>query len=136
MGYQLFHPQLGAINGCRINQDFVQFRSLPYAHVPRRFARSSLLDHLPSKPEKETFPYNATEYGPCSIQPLDSIETDVHWNQLPHYSRQEQIQGEDCLRLTVTCPISNRADILSSLPVVVLVHGGALMIGSGSSDDT
>jgi len=131
---RLLHSQLGELHGCRVNGDLIQFRSLPYAQVPRRFARSILLDHLPRSPE-DAF-YQATEYGPCSIQSLDSIDTDVRWNQLPGHPRREQEQSEDCLRLTLTCPTFNGANALAGLPVVVFVHGGALMIGSGNVDPT
>lgn len=131
---RLLHPQLGELIGIRVSEDLIQFRSLPYAQVPRRFARSILLDHLPRN-AKDAF-YNATKYGPCSVQPLHSIDTDVRWNQLPEHPRREQEQSEDCLRLTLTCPAINGANSLANLPVVVFVHGGALMIGSGIVDLT
>lgn len=134
MPSRILHPQLGELEGCRVSEDLNQFRSLPYALVPRRFARSILLDHLPRNAE-DAF-YNATEYGPCSVQSLDSIDTDVRWNQLPEHPRREQDQSEDCLRLTLTCPAVNGANTLAGLPVVVFIHGGALMIGSGIVDPT
>lgn len=129
---RLLHPQLGELKGSRVSEDLIQFRSLPYAQVPRRFARSILLDHLPRNAEDAS--YNATNYGPCSVQSLDSIDTDVRWNQLPEHPRREQEQSEDCLRLTLTCPAINGAKAWAALPVVVFVHGGALMIGSGIVD--
>ncbi len=131
---QILHPQLGKLNGYRVNGDLVQFRSLPYAQVPGRFARSILLDHLPRNSE-DGF-YDATKYGGCSIQPLDSIDTDVRWNQLPEHPHREQEQSADCLKLTVTCPTVNGANAMAGLPVVVFIHGGALMIGSGNINPT
>lgn len=70
-------------------------------------------------------------YGPCSIQPQDSTETDVRWNQLPERPKREQDQAEDCLRLTVTCPRNTLNYASGKIPVIVFLHGGALMIGSG-----
>ena len=131
MPYHLLHAQLGAIKGSRVTEKLVQFRGLPYAQVSRRFARSSRLDHLPSAQDDKHSGYDATEYSPCSIQPLNSIDTDVRWNQLPVSSRREQHQSEDCLRLTVTCPVTVGEHAFVDLPVIVFVHGGALMIGSG-----
>lgn len=132
MAYQIRHPRLGKINGCQVTQDLIQFRSLPYAQVPRRFARSVPLEHLPQDNADETSCYDATEYGPCSVQPRDSIATDVRWNQLPEFPRREQDQSENCLRITLTCPAKVVDDTLNHLPVVVFVHGGALMVGSGT----
>ena len=131
MSELFYHSQLYRIRGSRINPDLIQFRSLPYARVPRRFARATFLDHLPQATIHETACYDATEYGPCSIQPQDSIATDLRWNQLPTYPRRDQDQSEDCLRITLTCPATILDGISARLPVAVFVHGGALMIGSG-----
>lgn len=135
MAYQFCHPQLGRINGCKVTEDLIQFRSLPYAQIPRRFARSVLLNHLPQVHSDADYCYYAEDYGPCSIQPLDSIATDIRWNQLPEAPGRTQGQSEDCLRLTLTCPATALRPVagVKGLPVVVFVHGGALMIGSGTS---
>ena len=85
MPYHFPHPQLGKINGFTVAQSLVQFRGLPYGRVPQRFARSIPVNYLSPYPSEEPSGYDATEYGPCSVQPLDSIITDVHWNQLPEY---------------------------------------------------
>lgn len=129
--YHFQHPKLYAINGIRVTDNLIQFRSIPYAQTPRRFARSILLHHLPNRIGQSSSPYDATKYGPCSIQPQNSIETDVHWNQLPEHPTREQAQDEDCLRLTLTCPVKSFDHALDRIPVVVFIHGGALMIGSG-----
>lgn len=127
-----YHSQLQNIRGNRVTENLIQFRSLPYALVPRRFARASLLDHLPQVTADETACYNAEEYGPCSIQPLDSIATDVRWNQLPEHPGREQGQSENCLGITLTCPATILDDASASFPVVAFIHGGALLIGSGT----
>lgn len=137
MAHQFRHPQLGTIKGCRVSEDLIQFRSLPYARIPRRFARSTLLNHLPriDADANADYFYDGEGYGPCSIQPFDSIATDIRWNQLPEHPGRTQGQSEDCLRLTLTCPATALEPDAGSrgLPVVVFVHGGALMIGSGTS---
>ena len=126
------HPRLGGLRGCRVTDDLIQFRNIPYARIGRRFARSKILNSL-STGKTDSY-YDATDYGPCSIQPWDSIATDVLWNQLPQSPGRKQHQSEDCLRITLTCPYSHgRHDSESGrLPVMVFLHGGALMIGSGS----
>ena len=130
---ELFHhSQLYRIRGSRVTPDLIQFRSLPYARVPRRFGRATFLDHLPQATTNETACYDATEYGPCSIQPHDSIATDLRWNQLPAYPHRDQDQSEDCLSISLTCPATILDDSSAGLPVAVFVHGGALMIGSGT----
>lgn len=133
MPYDFYHAQLGRIRGSRVTPDLVQLRSLPYARIPSRFARSTLFDYLPTKSTEGNSYYDATEYGPCSIQPLDSVETDLRWNQLPEYPTRDQFQDENCLSLTLTIPAIQGADTLAYLPVIVFIHGGALMIGSGLS---
>lgn len=133
MTQRLCHPQLGNIKGCQVTHHLIQFRSLPYAQVPRRFARSILLECLSQHPGNPEACYDAAEYGPCSIQSLESIATDVRWNQLPEYPRRDQTQSEDCLRISLTCPTATLKDALAPLPVVVFIHGGAFMIGSGTS---
>lgn len=129
--YQHHHPQLNAIDGTCVTDHLIQFRSIPYAQTPRRFARSTILRQLPTCIGGQSTSYDAMTYGPCSIQARDSIETDVHWNQLPEHPTRDQIQAEDCLRLTVTCPIHTLDHASGKIPVIVFLHGGALMIGSG-----
>lgn len=131
MTCEIQHPHLGSIRGSLVSDELVQFKSLPYARIPRRFARSVILTELPRN-SKDNFPgYDATKRGPCSIQPWDSIETDLRWNQLPARPSQEQLQAEDCLNLTLTLPSTKGDNDLYDLPVVVFLHGGALMVGSG-----
>lgn len=129
--YQHHHPQLNAIDGNQVTDNLIQFRSMHYAKTPRRFARSVILHQLPTCIGGQSTSYDATSYGPCSIQPQDSIETDVRWNQLPERQTREQDQVEDCLRLTVTCPLNTLNHASGKIPVIVFLHGGALMIGSG-----
>lgn len=124
----IHHPLLGLLKGLQATEALTQFRSIRYASIPRRFARSILVSP-PSNPPTTT----ATDYtqlGPCSIQPPDSARTDATSNQLPtDIVTSEQPQSEDCLRLTITRPTSIPNGTL--LPVLVFLHGGAFFVGSG-----
>ncbi|KAF7194546.1 Para-nitrobenzyl esterase [Pseudocercospora fuligena] len=122
------HPILGVIAGKQISPGLVQFRSIPYATVPQRFARGQLLKVLPS--EQDSDYYDASEYGPCSIQQSDYIEQDIKWNQFPAQPTRSQTQSEHCLRVTITVPEFQLASTCK-LPVLAFIHGGALSIGSG-----
>lgn len=122
------HPILGVIAGKQISPGLVQFRSIPYATIPQRFARGQLLKALPS--EKGSDCYDASEYGPCSIQQSDYIEQDIKWNQFPVQPTRSQTQSEDCLRVTITVP-EFQLTSKCKLPVLAFIHGGALSIGSG-----
>jgi len=120
------HPLLGLIKGVQVSESLTQFRSIRYASIPQRFARSVLLP-APSTPSNTAIDY--TVLGPCSIQPLGSAATDASSNQLPKDRVTEQSQSEDCLRLTITRPSSIPTSTL--LPVLVFLHGGAFFVGGG-----
>jgi len=121
------HPFLGAIRGTVIGDRLYRAYSLPYASIPRRFARSELLADLPN--QSDTTVYDATKIGPASIQLPNAAHSDAENNQLPTDDVEEQEGDEDCLRLTLTCP--DDVEPGSKLPVVVFVHGGAYFLGSG-----
>lgn len=124
----LRHPILGAICGRTIGEELHRFYSLPYASIPSRFSRSSVLEQLPK--QRHPNPYDATEIGPSSIQlAKNAAHDDAKNNQLPTDDVDEQEQDEDCLRLTVTKP--SNAGPESKLPVLVFIHGGAFFLGSG-----
>lgn len=124
----LHHPLLGAIKGRIICDRLYRCYSLPYASIPRRFAKSELLREPPNHNGSSI--YDATSIGPSSIQlPSGAAQSDAANNQLPTDDVEEQQQNEDCLRLTLTRPLDIEAD--SRLPVVVFIHGGAYFLGSG-----
>ena len=120
----LKHPLLGVVKGTSIANQLLRFYSLRYASIPRRFARSQLLQKLPDHGV-----YDATTIGPSSIQPKGSAVSDAKSNQLPTDDVEEQDQDEDCLRLTITRPLDIHPN--RKLPVVVFLHGGAFFLGSG-----
>jgi len=96
------HPLLGLIRGAKLGA-FTQFRSIPYASIEQRFARSKLLEHLPKGNDEKV--YDATAIGPCCIQPEGGAKMDADSNQLPaDIIEDEQEQSEDCMRVTITAP--------------------------------
>lgn len=128
MASVLRHPLLGAIRGTIISDKLYRCYSLPYASIPRRFARSEVFQELPN-PSGATV-YDATTIGPSSVQLKDgAAQSDAANNQLPKDDVEEQEQSEDCLRLTLTRPLNVEPG--SRLPVIVFIHGGAFFLGSG-----
>lgn len=84
-----------------------------------RYARQPVKS-LRWQPPKDTVlsgTVQATEFGPVCIQPPSRTDT--------------QRRAEDCLFLNVWAPPSATGS--SRLPVMVFIHGGAYVIGSGSS---
>ncbi|KAK4986254.1 hypothetical protein LTR66_007762 [Elasticomyces elasticus] len=105
MSQILQHPALGPIKGISLLDKLWQFRSIPYASISQRFARS---------------------------KPRGSAQQDAQSNQLPTDGIDEQEQSEDCLRVTITRPLNlERHPVHAKLPVVVFLHGGAFFLGSG-----
>ncbi|KAL8852601.1 MAG: hypothetical protein Q9221_002481 [Calogaya cf. arnoldii] len=124
------HPTLGQIKGVQLNKALTQFRSLPYATIKQRFARSQLLDYLPRQHGQEI--YDATHIGPSSIQPFNAAKMDADSNQLlSDIIKEYQPQSEDCLRVTITTPTDNLNHPNTKIPVVVFLHGGAFFLNSG-----
>jgi hypothetical protein len=73
----LHHPLLGPIKGkIHPSSTLISYSGIPYAGIPRRFARSTLLTHLPSSNPDPNTPFNATRPGPEYIQPLSSTTID------------------------------------------------------------
>ncbi|KAL9118840.1 MAG: hypothetical protein Q9187_004604 [Circinaria calcarea] len=124
----LHHPILGPIKGLHIDPLLLQYRAIPYANIPRRFARSIVAHKLPNPTNNPAQPFDATKIGPSSIQPHNAVETDAKLNQLPSDGFSEQDQSEDCLTVTITVP--KHVQPSARLPVLVFIHGGAFFLGS------
>jgi para-nitrobenzyl esterase len=92
------------------------FKGIPYAAPPfgdLRFA-------APAPPEAWSGVRECTRYGPTALKPPYPVPVDV---LLP----EPVIPGEDVLNLNVWTP-----DGAAGLPVLVWVHGGAFVNGSGA----
>lgn len=139
------HPSLGAIRGLltaaspseSTGRPFLQLLNLPYGRIPRRFARSELLERLTSGDgtSAAASPYDATRWPPASVQPEDAPRMDGQAIQIPMDSLDgyEEEQSEDCLRLSITLPdASDRTSSSPKLPVLVFMHGGAFFLGAGT----
>ncbi|KAB5518932.1 Alpha/Beta hydrolase protein, partial [Coniochaeta sp. 2T2.1] len=122
MSTRFQHPDLGHIMG-QSRGDVVQFRGIPYAHIPKRFRQSELTTRLPSQPFDARYP------GPICPQP--DLPYPQYWDgPLPVDYPDLPLPGMsefDCLNLNITTP-----DLHSSAPVLVFFHGGALIGGSQS----
>ncbi|MBS1107986.1 MAG: para-nitrobenzyl esterase, partial [Deltaproteobacteria bacterium] len=94
------------------------FRGIPFAKPPvgeRRF-------RAPEKPEPWAGLRDATRFGPSAHQPPLMLAA------LPGFDIGEQ--SEDCLYLNVYAPAG--ASPAQRKPVMVWIHGGAFVIGSGA----
>ncbi len=104
----------GKIRGCR-HDGFSLFRGVPYARPPV----GSLRFRPPERPESWSGIRDATSFGPPAAQnpdPLDRI-----WGEVLAPG------DEDCLTLNVWTPAADDG----KRPVMVCIHGGAFLIGSG-----
>jgi carboxylesterase type B len=135
----LDHPHLGPILGVR-DEGLTVYRGIPFAQIPRRFARSTLQTSLEARWTLGGI-FDATKAGPTSIQPFESPRLDAGEQSIPTdliAPEEGRNQSEyDCLNLTVYVP-NPKADATSEgdkpvakLPVLVFLHGGAFIWGSG-----
>ncbi|KAJ0420343.1 Alpha/Beta hydrolase protein [Aspergillus carlsbadensis] len=124
--FTFHHDQLGDIIGWRRQGDTVQFRGLPFATIPERFRQSVLVDHLPNKA------FDATKPGPvCSTPPLPYAHM---WDgPLPeeYPVLQKAVVDElQCLNLSLTIPRNVLEEKGKGLPILIFIHGGALVGGN------
>jgi len=124
---KLAHPQLGDITGVVAIEGVHQFRSLPYATIPHRFADPVVNDLLASDGV-----FDATKFGPIAPQPDDAEyqEFPSPKEQFPH----EPLEMDEfkCANLNISIPTGKRNDGGAGLPVMVWFHGGSFMLGAAS----
>jgi len=108
--------ETGALKGAR-SVDVVSFKNIPYAAPPvgdRRW-------RAPAPAAAWTDVRDASKYG------NDCMQNRMSWDK----TTSTQPMSEDCLNLNVWAPVT--ATPASKLPVMVWVHGGGFVSGSGTA---
>jgi len=99
------------------------FKAIPYAAPPTGTARW--------RPPTPVAPWSgvraALHYPPDCIQPPAMMPADALWYQGPLLP-----ESEDCLYLNVWTPAGEGAGDAGRRPVIVWIHGGSFVSGSGS----
>ena len=124
----LLHPQLGKIKGIVPIEGVHQFRSVPYATIPHRFADPVVMESLGT----DGAVFDATVFGPIAPQPdTGKIREFALPKELPLHDPLPQDEFK-CTNLNITVPTGQRSDGEEGLPVMVWFHGGSYMVGSAS----
>ena len=106
----------GALEGV-VEDGSTVFRGIPFAAPP--FGEA--LWQLPKPAVPWDGVLSCADYGPICPQPEIDFQA---------MSMGAEVQGEDCLRLNIWTPTTEAG---ANLPVMVWVHGGAYLFGSGSA---
>jgi para-nitrobenzyl esterase len=105
-----------------MSQDGVDaFLGIQYGLVGERFSRSSVLDIA------EGSVVNATAYGPNCHQSYPG---------LPDFLHQKRHEEEECLYLNVWRPNHDPSKKAEPLSVMVWIHGGGFIVGSGADQQS
>uniref|UniRef100_A0A8C0Z8C3 Carboxylic ester hydrolase n=1 Tax=Cyanistes caeruleus TaxID=156563 RepID=A0A8C0Z8C3_CYACU len=131
------HPEAetkhGRVRGYQFRVDAAErtvnvFLGLPFAKPPvgsLRFAE-------PQPPEPWEGVRDATSYPPMCLQ--DKVQGQYFSDMITNRKEKVPLQvSEDCLYLNVYTPVSTGKQ--EKLPVLVWIHGGALVLGAASSYD-
>ncbi|MFD1170198.1 carboxylesterase/lipase family protein [Oceanobacillus caeni] len=100
------------------NENVYVWKGIPYAKAPV----GSLRFQPPEAPESWDGVLDATQFGPVAPQPDSEIMNNL--------GNDAESSSEDCLNLNIWSPSINKDKLR---PVMVWIHGGAFMNGSGSS---
>ncbi|MDQ0194502.1 carboxylesterase/lipase family protein [Paenibacillus wynnii] len=111
----IVNTQYGKIKGTQANGINI-WRGIPYATPPI----GALRFHAPQPPKPWSLVRDAVEFGPVSHQPADNRGT--------RFGGTQPVHSEDCLYLNVWSPVASE----EALPVMVWIHGGTFVTGSGS----
>ncbi|KIW18746.1 hypothetical protein PV08_03035 [Exophiala spinifera] len=143
------HPQLGNLTGRSISSSHfgrsstpsttVQFRSIPYATIPKRFAACRTLTEIPSdfdgRPHRDF-----TQFGAANPQLAGMRST---WFDSYGGPLQDDFDIDfdefTCLTTTISVPQQHLIDLVEGntqvrLPVMVYIHGGGAQEGVGAVD--
>lgn len=129
--YTFSHPQLGDLTGRLVDSKHfprspvVQFRSIPYATVPKRFSPSNSLTEIPdgfdSRPHRDFTNFGAAcpQIGPATPGFFEAYggmlddDVGVEYDEFA------------CLTMTISVPEAHlTSDGTTKLPVMVYIHGG------------
>lgn len=123
--FQIEHPLLGRLIGRRRNDNVVQFRSIPFGFVPKRFRQAALVEELSSKQRICTDYMHAC---PQKEQTMDAFGGPLLGE---HGEDQRRYDEFSCLNLTVTAPAALLdPECTRKVPVLVYVHGGGFTVGA------
>ncbi|HEV3351838.1 MAG TPA: carboxylesterase/lipase family protein [Acidimicrobiales bacterium] len=106
----------GALQG-RVKDAILEFRGIPYAAPPI----GELRFRPPQPPEPWTGVRDATHFGPMAPQNQGAMEA--------MFGAPPQAMDEDCLTLNVWTPACDDGQ----RPVMVWIHGGAFLFGTGAT---
>lgn len=116
MDQTIVSTNYGQVEGAKEGNVFV-WKGIPYAKPPI----GSLRFEAPIAPERWDGIRNAHQFGPVAPQPTSEV--------MEFLGNEMESMSEDCLYLNIWSP---RADD-QKRPVMVWIHGGAFISGSGSS---
>jgi para-nitrobenzyl esterase len=110
----IVHAPAGAVRGKTLG-DLHVFKGIPYALAPVGSRRWRPPAPMPTWHGV----HDATQFGPACYQPaIDSTSV---------YASKDMPMSEDCLSLNIWAPVK-----ATGAPVLVWIHGGALLTGSGA----
>jgi len=105
-------PGFGTVEANVLGSGLVEALGLPFAQSPTGARRFRPPEPLPA--ESGDNPVDGTSYGPVCLQ----VQNETQYPLVP--------MSEDCLTLNIWAPPGAHA-----LPVLVWIHGGAWVVGSG-----